>query len=231
MTNPGGSSPPLVARRIESALTPPRLGSYFPPLVTVEPNETQTEAAVRLYQWNAEIAAAMWPVMHVFEVVVRNAVSDVITAVHGPSWTHQHAFWNKLPNPRGVYSPRKDLIKQASQHPTPGKVIPELKMAFWERMFTSRHDNDFWSQHLQEGFPYIAAHTYQQGRNQLRAMYESVRRVRNRLGHHESVSDPTRFDLPKIHQNMMYVIGWRDPVVLSWVDSFQQVDATLERRP
>lgn len=173
----------------------------------------------------------MWPVMHIFEVVVRNAVSDVITAVHGPNWTHQQAFRNKLPNPQKAYSPRKDLIRQGALHSTPGKVIPELKMAFWEKMFTARHDNDFWRYSLPVGFPYLAAPTYQVGRNQLRTMYESVRRIRNRLGHHEPVADPSRFDLLTIYQNMMYVIGWRDPVVLSWVASFQQVEKTLERCP
>ncbi|KAA8727977.1 hypothetical protein [Corynebacterium phocae] len=220
------------ANIIEKSLTNPRLNSYSPPLVTVQPGETAKQASVRLYQWNAEVAAALWPVMHVFEVTVRNAASEAINYVHGPNWAHDVSFQNKLPNPRpGLYNPRKDLRARADHFSTTGKIIPELKMAFWEKMFTARHDNDFWKHYLEQVFPNTPDLEYYSLRGEIREKYANVRKIRNRLGHHESVSDPNRFDLHQIFDDMMAVLEWRDPVIRNWVDSFQTVEQTLSRRP
>lgn len=218
---------------IERTLTVTRLSSYAPPMIRPRNSESNSAAAIRLYQWNAEIAGALWPVMHVFEVAVRNAISEVITEVHGPTWTHESSFHNKLPNPNGrnIYNPRRDIIHQSRKHQHAGKVIPELKMIFWERMLTSRHDNDFWGLHLRTGFPNAPAVAFQATRGQLREKFESVRRIRNRLGHHESVSDPQRFSLNEVFENMMTVLAWRDEAIADWVYSFETVQQTLQKRP
>jgi hypothetical protein len=34
------------------------------------------------------------------------------------------------------------------REPTTGKVIPELKFVFWQKMFTGRHDVRVWDPHL-----------------------------------------------------------------------------------
>jgi len=45
-----------------------------------------------------------------------------------------------LPNPTRSFSPKKDLINACLNQRTTGKVIPELKFAFWQNIFTNRHD-------------------------------------------------------------------------------------------
>ena len=220
------------AWRIRSVLSPPRLSTYEPPSVTAKPGETSVQAAVRLYQWNAEVSAAFWPVINVFEVAVRNAISTVISQVHGQDWAHDPSFINKLPNPTGpVYNPRKDLKRMADLHKTTGKVIPELKMSFWEKMLTKRHDGDFWSLYMNVGFPYLPPGSHQAHRNELRSRYERVRKMRNRLGHHEAIFDSTRFSLQAIFFDMVQVLEWREPAVSDWVMQFELVQQTLTKRP
>ncbi|QIX48227.1 hypothetical protein HFP48_00630 [Rhodococcus sp. DMU1] len=228
------------AQAIEKCLSPGRVGSYHPPLVTCSHNEVPLQAALRLYRWNAEIAAALWPVMHIFEVTVRNAVSDAVAHVHGPNWTHDASFHTKLrPAPRDRhtnkvvgYGARDDLQKQSRSHPTPGKVIPELKMAFWERMFTQSHDADFWNPYLFIAFPNLdSTQPVRVHRNALRTRFERVRKIRNRMGHHESISDATRFDLPQCFTGMMEVLSWRSSEIHAWVADFETVQDVLSRRP
>ena len=160
--------------------------------------------------------------------------------MHGADWAHEVSFQNKLPRKRRDrrtnrpvgYGAREDLQKQARQHSHTGKVIPELKMVFWEKMLTSRHDNDFWNNYLTAAFPHLpAGHATVVHRNELREKFESVRDVRNRLGHHESVCDRSRFDLPQIFVNMMTVLSWRDPALHDWVADFETVRSVLARRP
>lgn len=231
---------PADARAIEKCLSSGRVGSYHPPLVSCEQGEVPLAAALRLYRWNAEIAAALWTVMHMFEVAVRNAVSDAVTEVHGPDWTHDASFLLKLPPaPRDHltnrivgYGAREDLQKQSRSHPTAGKVIPELKMVFWEKMFTQRHDADFWNSHLLTVFPNLDPATpIRDHRNALRTRYERVRRIRNRMGHHESISDASRFDLTQCYTGMMEVLSWRSIEVHAWVAEVENVQEVLQRRP
>lgn len=230
---------PDSAQRIQSALSPARLRSYAPPLVACRDGESEVEAAVRLYQWHAELAAALWPVMHVFEVTVRNAISDAISVVHGTGWAHERSFLNKLPRaPRDRstnkivgYGPYEDLKTQSTKHPSTGKVIPELKMAFWEKMLTSRHDQDFWERHLYVAFPCLPQGRNQVHRNVLREKYENVRKIRNRLAHHESVADPSRFDIDGIFNDIMTVLNWHSISLHDWVSSFERVQEVNSQRP
>jgi hypothetical protein len=56
-------------------------------------------------------------------------------------------------NPLQGYSPRKDLQSPRQAAPTTGKVIPELKFVFWQKMFTSRYDARVWDNHLRRVMP------------------------------------------------------------------------------
>lgn len=228
------------AQAIEQCLSYGRVGSYHPPLVTCDQGETPVQAALRLYRWNAEITGALWPVMHIFEVTVRNAVSDAVSQVHGQNWTHDASFHMKLqPAPRDRstnkavgYGPREDIRNQSRRNPTPGKVIPELKMVFWEKMLTQRHDADFWNNHLFAAFPHLdPSRPVRDHRNALRTRFERVRKIRNRMGHHESIADSARFDLSQCFIGMTEVLSWRSPEIRSWVDDMETVQSVLSRRP
>jgi hypothetical protein len=80
-------------------------------------------------------------------VVIRNAVSDTLTAVYGDRWPWSSVFEASLPAPSWGYKPRVDLINSRRRQPTTGKVIPELKFVFWQKMFTGRYDVRLWEPH------------------------------------------------------------------------------------
>ena len=97
-------------------------------------------AALELYDWNAQVSGAFMAPLHICEVVMRNAVSDALTAVYGARWPWSSVFEASLPASAAGYNPRGDLQRARTAHQTTGKVIPELKFVFWQKMFTSRHD-------------------------------------------------------------------------------------------
>jgi hypothetical protein len=118
---------------IRAVLSEPRIGTY---LTATSGDETK---AIALYEWNARVSAALLLPAHFAEVATRNAVADALESLYNSRWPWDAAFERSLPNPPWpTYSARRDLTQTRSHHPTTGKVIAELKFAFWQKMFTAR---------------------------------------------------------------------------------------------
>jgi hypothetical protein len=98
-------------------------------------------AALALYAWNTDVSGALLGPLHICEVAIRNAVADALEAVYGSEWPWSKTFEHSLPDPEKGYGPRRDLQAVSRKEKTVGKVIPELKFVFWQKMFTSRYDN------------------------------------------------------------------------------------------
>ncbi len=189
------------------------------------------ERALELYEWNLTLSAAFIVPLQVCEVAVRNGVAEAIEAVHGPLWPWSNGFLRSLPRPRRAfdYSPEKDLRGVAARQPTTGKVVAELKFAFWEQIFTAGQDSRIWLAHFPASFPGapvgmpipVARAT---ANNDLRI----IRKLRNRIAHHEPIfTRNVADDYNRIHE----MIGWRNQTAASWMDRKQGVTALIPLKP
>lgn len=152
------------------------------------PGEQRVRRALKLYIWNAEVASAFLVPLHLCEVAIRNAVADAIAAQYGPRWPWARGFQASLLAPPTGYNPRADLAGARRNTSSTGKVIPELKFVFWQKMLTSRYDNAIWNHQLATvlpgadasiGVPALRARVY----NDL----DRIRILRNRIAHHEPI--------------------------------------------
>lgn len=91
--------------------------------------------------------------LHLCEVAIRNAVADAIAAQYGPRWPWARGFQASLLVPPTGYNPRADLAGARRNTSSTGKVIPELKFVFWQKMLTSRYDNAIWNHQLATVLP------------------------------------------------------------------------------
>jgi hypothetical protein len=184
--------------------------------------------AVELYEWNARIAAALMMPAHLAEVTTRNAVSAALSAVYGAQWPWDEGFRYSLPS-SGKYKPRGDLEKTRTLQPTTGKVIVELKFVFWESIFTARHDADIWDGHIKSVFPNAdpAASTAEL-RFKIRGELETIRRLRNRLAHHEPIFDRNIADEL---ERMLKLVELRSASTAQWVRDLEQVSSVLAEKP
>ena len=83
----------------------------------------------------------------------------------------------------------------ANRYDTTGKIIPEFKLFFWERLLTLRYDDRHWTPHLFQQFPHLDAEkSVAEHRLAMAQDLGVVRRLRNRIAHHEPIF--TR-DLPQ----------------------------------
>lgn len=188
--------------------------------------------AIELYAWNGQVSSALLFPLHICEVTLRNAVADVLEAVYGSSWPWNPTFETSLPTNNShsnAYNMRRDLQSARKHKNTPGKVIPELKFAFWQNIFTSRFDVRLWIPHLAAAFPNSPAHIPTENRRQ--ALYnnlEKIRRLRNRIAHHEPIfARNLRADLDTIYE----VTQWRCQTTAVWMDIHQTAGDLIVNRP
>ncbi len=169
--------------------------------------------------------------LHVYEVVIRNAVSDALSAVYGAQWPWSPAFEQSLPNPsdRRVFNPNRELNRARSGQQSTGKVIAELKMVFWQKMFTGRFDTRIWNPHLRTVMPHLdPAKTVQELRRSIHADLEQLRMLRNRIAHHEPIFKRSLAgDFTKIQA----LIAFRCPTTSAWMVQNQQAQALIQARP
>lgn len=219
---------------VKAAISAARIGTYEAAAGIIDattgvadPNSTK---ALELYAWNALVSGALLMPLHVCEVVVRNAVSEALEAVYGARWPWNHSFELSLPN-SGPYNPRGDLKSARQKAATTGKVIPELKFAFWQKLFTARYDQRLWNTYLPTVLPHIgagAALTVAQARQRVYDDLEHIRKLRNRIAHHEPIiARNLQGDFQRIHE----LIQFRCNATAGWMRNNQQAVALIGARP
>lgn len=202
----------------------PRFATYL-----AEKNGDKTKA-LALYQWNLEVSCAFLAPLQVCEISIRNAISEAIELTYGGNWPYVRSFKISLANPRSGYSPRGNLLQHRTK-PTTGKVIAELKFVFWERMFTSRHDNAIWNAHLRSVLPSFDAEglkTVQQLRGEAFNTLSDIRSLRNRIAHHEPIF---RRNIQEEYERIRRVVSWRNEVAAAWLDKVEKVTPMITIKP
>lgn len=210
---------------IKHALTAARMSTYEAATAATP----QLAGALALYAWNAQVSAALMAPLHICEVVIRNAVADALAAVYGPDWPWQQVFITSLPNPTRGYNPRADILNVRAGQPTTGKVIPELKFVFWQTLFTRRFDDRIWQPHMRAVMPCLdPAKTIAQLRGSIYGELDQLRRLRNRIAHHEPIF--TRH-LADDFQKIQQLIALRCPITSAWMTENQQAAELIAHKP
>ncbi|MCX8516878.1 MAG: hypothetical protein ORN29_02170 [Rhodoferax sp.] len=211
---------------VRAALSPARLGRYESEAGVQGDGDL---AALILYAWNAQVSGALLSPLHICEVVVRNAVANALEANYGARWPWSPTFERSLPDPLQGYSPRKDLQSARRAAATTGKVIPELKFVFWQKMFTSRYDTRIWNTYLRRVMPNLdPAKTIPELRTAIYNDMEMVRLLRNRIAHHEPIfTRALGDDYRVIHA----LIERCCAVTAGWMNSNQTATALIANKP
>lgn len=215
-----------IIQAVRASLSSARLATYETAAGVTSDDDL---AALALYAWNADVSGALLGPLHICEVVIRNAVADVLEAVYGTNWPWSLTFERSLPDPALGYSPRRDLQAARRGVVTVGKVIPELKFVFWQKMFTGRYDNHIWLPHLRRVMPNVDP--LQPIPALRRGIYddlECVRLLRNRIAHHEPVF---RRNLPDDYQKITNLVGFRCQTTLAWLQGNQIATALIAAKP
>lgn len=206
---------------IVTTLSPVRMGTYIN-ATGFSPQAT----ALDVYVWNALVSGAFFSLLHICEVVVRNAISDAIERKFGPQWPWDTGF------ERTLNKKWKLELKNARQGipvGATGKVIAELKFAFWCSMLTASHDQHIWNAFMHMAFPNLPyALSVPGARKLLHDDMETLRHFRNRIAHHEPIF---AHKLAEQKARITRLINLRCRDTHGWLTQWEITNATLAARP
>lgn len=208
---------------IPAVLSTPRFQRYL------DASANNAALALAIYRWNSQVSAAFLHPLHICEVALRNAISNAIEAVYGARWPWAPGFRQSLPEihpPR--FSSKAELIKTANKHQTTGKVVADLKFAFWVDMLTARHDSRLWMPYFEREFPFGPAGMVKDDRRTLYREIDAIREFRNRIAHHEPIFGR---QLDSDLRRIISAISMRCETTANWVAKTQSVSELLNRDP
>lgn len=176
---------------------------------------TDLDIALTLYERNARLSEAFYWTLQSVEVCLRNHVSEALRLSFGNEWL----FGGAAPfGPDALSEVRAASAKVGDE--IEGKVVAELRFAFWVSLLARRYDATLWRRGLHAAF--------RQGRAQPRSVVHGrvnmIRRFRNRVAHHEPIY---RLDLERIHTEIVECIGWMCPDTAAWTAHHSRLPAVL----
>jgi len=189
-------------RTLAKGISPERLAPYF-----VQARK-DLWVAIRLYERNTRLSEALYGVVQGLEILLRNAIHTKLTERLGQEdW---FALVPLVEAERIEVERARRAIENRMAKATPGKIVAELNLGFWVRLFSGHYEKELWVKHLR----LIFAPSMQ--RKPLHDRLMQIKTLRNRIAHHETL---IRRDLPRDYSDTLEAIGWISPTSRAWVKS------------
>ena len=164
--------------------------------------------------------------LHICEVVIRNAVAEAIEQKFGAHWPWNPGFERTLIK---IWKIELARARHRIAVGSTGKVIAELKFAFWCNMLTASHDQHLWNASLHAVFPHLPlVLSVQGGRKLLYDDLDALRQFRNRIAHHEPIF---AVKLAEQQARITRLIQLRNRETHQWLLDWEPVSTVLASRP
>ncbi|WP_306212230.1 hypothetical protein [Actinoplanes sp. RD1] len=204
---------------MDKTFSTPRLDAY------ARATHSDRAAAERLYWWNVEVSGAFYGSLHCLELALRNALHDALRTNY-----HRDDWWIVAPLQAGglhLVSEACEKYERRNRRPAaPDDVVAELSFGFWTSLLSnnrfSQYDRHFWVPCLHRAFPH-----YRGRRRDLHDNLEAMRRLRNRIMHHEPIHHR---DLAADHRKIYRLLGYIDATATREAMAMDRVPAVLTRR-
>ena len=165
------------------------------------------DAAIELYEKNTRLSEAFYTPLQAVEVCLRNQLNVRLSNTYGELWYENGNPPLADDATRMIFEAKEEL--RGEKRITPGRVVAELKFAFWVGLLAPKYDATLWRKCLYEAFPGVGGRP----RRIIHGRFNAIRRFRNRIAHHEPI-----FHLAPIirHQEIMEAIGWMCRHTSAW---------------
>jgi hypothetical protein len=200
----------LTNEALEMTLSRERLGKYL--------NETRQDldAAISLYERNTRLAEAFYTPLQCVEICLRNQINAQLSNAYGDDWFRN----NKPPfnnDSMRIIMDAVDELKKDGKGVSPGRVLAELKFAFWVGLMGPRYDSTIWREAIYKAF--LAGGGRPRGA--VHSRFNMIRRFRNRIAHHEPIFQKP---LQQTHKEIIEAIGWMCRHTSAWASHHSRFD-------
>ena len=219
---------------VENLVSKPRLDRYL-----AASGNSKTRAK-KLYAANLKISQAFYPVLNLFEVILRNKIQDRLS-IHFTDidWitTEKTGFMNHhtLRGSRRVsdFYLKKQVekaerkLRQRRSTLTTGKIIAEQSLGFWTALFEIHHYRLI-SGSVIHCFPHKPRAT---GRSAISVKLQNIRDFRNRVYHNEPICfNGNNIDFSaaeNVKDDIHQLLTWIDVSAKLYVDIFDAIDGKI----
>lgn len=192
--------------------------------------------AQKLYRINLRASQAFYPILNLFEIVLRNIINyQVSSHFANPNWiiTEKTGFMNDASLQRSHYYLKNSVqkaertIRRMGGTVTAGKVIAEQSLGFWTSLFDSHHYRLIGGVVI-HCFPIKPASV---NRNIINQKLNDIRKFRNRIYHNEPICfNGNNIDFSeaiRIKEEIYQVFEWIDEDLVDYIEYFNGIDAKI----
>jgi hypothetical protein len=193
-----------LANGVASAVSQARLTRYG--LRLDEPGGTRIEAVAK-HGMNITLCEALYPALHMLEIVMRNAIHNTF------SLNYECDGWYEIAGLRQnhveLIEIAKKKIQKRGKQANPDRVVAELTFGFWCGMFHRDYESGAgpWPHLLSAVAPRVPKRW--RTRDKIQRRIEEARFLRNRVFHHECITCLP--DLRDRHRKLVELVGWLSP--------------------
>jgi hypothetical protein len=227
------------APQITRWISPPRFAPYL------HEASGNVRAGVRLYDWNRELSGAVYELLHMFEVALRNAMDEQLCSWNARQQRsggtgHHSSDWLLDPAPLLVRLTRNGQdIRKAQKHATtsakswwPSRpvnhsdVLAQLSLGTWRYLLPNKDPGRqlLWNEALHGAFPRLVTRP-----QTLTAKVHDIHLLRNRVAHLEPLIR-TKVVRARL-TDVLEVLRAIDTVPEQWAAGQQRVTTVLKARP
>lgn len=203
---------------LEKVFSADRMRKYF------NAHPCNDNKAMLHYQCNIQISEALYPSLSVLEVALRNALNDQLTKKFGVAdWYTHFPTTPGLSNLNKEIAKAQQIITLRKEVVTPPKVVAELTLGFWVRLFNREYELILWKD-LRRAFPNMEKKKRQ--RKNVSAPLNHFRTLRNRVFHNEPICWSFK-SLEDAHDEIILLMGWLNRDLPKWISAVDRFDAVL----
>ena len=172
-------------------------------------NSEINASVIAAYVWNIALCESLYPALNCLEIALRNSVHAAGTN----QFNTEYWFNGRLRQEEAdrVRLLRNRLNTSGNKNPSVGDLVSGLSLGFWVSLFKGQYERVLWPCLLPEVFPH--APRRQRSRREISKRLDRIRRLRNRVFHHEPVWRLP--DLAERHRLILETIGWISPAMLA----------------
>jgi hypothetical protein len=208
----------LTNEALERTLSRERLEKYL------RVTHQDLDAALKLYEENTRLSEAFYTPLQCVEICLRNSIHLQLTNVYGEEWFREANIGLSNDSKSMIFDAIEGLRKDGRPI-IPGRVIAELKFAFWVGLVGKGYDSTLWRRATYRSF--LAQGS--KARSTVHSRLNAIRRFRNRIAHHEPIFHRP---LVQMHAEVIEAIGWMCRETSAWAvhhSRFDQVSTTVEQ--
>ena len=186
------------------------------------------DKAVAHYKANIEISESFYPLLSILEIGLRNNIDFQLKRRFNDDVWYENPEFIKIVSRfqiDRISEARKNILNEKKTIST-GRVISELSFGFWTSLLDSKFEKTLWK-NLRFTFPNCPKNIRK--RKTMSSKLNGVRKLRNRIFHHESVT----WSLPALtnyKNEIIEGIDWLDKDLLNWCQDIFKFDETIQKR-